>query len=57
MGVHTFSPCRETILNYHKNGTHCVEVAITRFGAIRVIRLLIAREREWVKDALAGWVS
>ncbi len=53
--VHTFSPCRETILNYHKNGTpYCVEVAITPIRSDSGDPLwLIARERE-VKDALAG---
>lgn len=46
--VHEFRPCRETILNYHKNGTpYWVEVAITPIldGEGQPI-WLVARERE-----------
>jgi PAS domain S-box-containing protein len=46
--VHEFSPCRETILNYHKNGTpYWVEVAITPILDDAGQPLwMIARERE-----------
>ncbi|GDX11165.1 hypothetical protein LBMAG57_29370 [Verrucomicrobiota bacterium] len=46
--VHEFRPCRETILNYHKNGTpYWVEVAITPILDDAGQPLwMIARERE-----------
>jgi len=52
--VHEYRPCRETILNYHKNGTpYWVEVSITPIvdeGGQPT--LLVARERE-IKDRAA----
>ena len=46
--VHSYRPCRETILNYHKNGTpYWVEVAITPILDDKGEPLfLVARERE-----------
>ena len=46
--VHAYRPCRETILNYHKNGTpYWVEVAITPIMDDKGEPLfLVARERE-----------
>ena len=46
--VHSYRPCRETILNYHKNGTpYWVEVAITPIMDDKGEPLfLVARERE-----------
>ena len=46
--VHAYRPCRETILNYHKNGTpYWVEVAITPILDEAGEPLwLVARERE-----------
>ena len=46
--VHECRPCRETILNYHKNGTpYWVEVAITPIlDATGQPLWLVARERE-----------
>ena len=46
--VHEYRPCKETILNYHKNGTpYCVEVAISPIldGEGQAL-WLVARERE-----------
>lgn len=46
--VHEYRPCRETILNYHKNGTpYWVEVAITPIlDDAGELLWLVARERE-----------
>ena len=53
--VHEYRPCRETILNYHKNGTpYWVEIAITPiFGDAGEPLWLVARERE-VTDRVAA---
>jgi PAS domain S-box-containing protein len=53
--VHEYRPCRETILNYHKNGTpYWVEVAITPiFDEAGEPLWLVARERE-LKDRVAA---
>jgi PAS domain S-box-containing protein len=53
--VHAHRPCRETILNYHKNGTpYWVDVSITpiRDDAGQTL-YLVARERE-LKDRAAA---
>ncbi|MEO6738892.1 MAG: PAS domain-containing protein [Chthoniobacteraceae bacterium] len=53
--VHEYRPCRETILNYHKNGTpYWVDVSITpiRDDAGNLL-WLIARENE-LKDRVAA---
>ena len=46
--VHEYRPCRETILNYHKNGApYWVEIAITPIlGEAGEPLWLVARERE-----------
>ena len=53
--VHEYRPCRETILNYHKNGTsYWVEIAITPiFDDAGQPIWLVARERE-VTDRVAA---
>ena len=53
--VHEYRPCREIILNYHKNGTpYWVEIAITPiFGDAGEPLWLVARERE-VADRVAA---
>ena len=53
--VHEYRPCRETILNYHKNGTpYWVEIAITPiFDEAGQPIWLVARERE-VTDRVAA---
>ena len=53
--VHEYRPCRETILNYHKNGTpYWVEVAITPIiDDAGELLWLFARERE-LTDRLAA---
>ncbi len=53
--VHAYRPCRETILNYHKNGTpYLVDVAITPiFDDAGQPLWLIARERELPHGAAA----
>ncbi len=53
--VHDYRPCRETILNYHKNGTpYWVEVAITPIMDDAGQPLwLVARERELTDLAAA----
>lgn len=53
--VHEYRPCRETILNYHKNGTsYWVEIAITPiFNDAGQPIWLVARERE-VTDRVAA---
>jgi len=52
--VHEYRPCRETILNYHKNGTpYWVEIFITPIlNEEGHPHFLIARERE-IKDRVA----
>ena len=53
--VHDYRPCREIILNYHKNGTpYWVEIDITPiFGETGKPLWLVARERE-VTDRVAA---
>ena len=53
--VHDYRPCREIILNYHKNGTpYWVEIDITPiFGEAGKPLWLVARERE-VTDRVAA---
>jgi PAS domain S-box-containing protein len=53
--VHACEPCRETILNYHKNGTpYWVEVAITPvFDDAGQPLWMIAREQELTSRAAA----
>ncbi len=53
--VHQYRPCRETILNYHKNGTpYWVEVAITPILDDAGQPLwLVARERELIDRVAA----
>ena len=53
--VHEYQPCRETILNYHKNGdSYWVEIAITPILDDAGEPLwLVARERELV-DRMAA---
>jgi len=53
--VHAYSPCRETIVNYHKNGTpYWVEIAITPILDDAGQPLyLVAREREFT-DRIAA---
>ena len=53
--VHEYQPCRETILNYHKNGdSYWVEIAITPIlGDAGEPLWLVARERELV-DRIAA---
>ena len=55
LAVREYRPCRETILNYHKNGTpYWVEVAITPIMDDAGQPLwLVARERELVDHAAA----
>jgi PAS domain S-box-containing protein len=55
VAVHERRPCRETILNYHKNGTpSLVEIAITPIvDAEGRPMLLAAREREIKEQAAA----
>jgi c-di-GMP-specific phosphodiesterase len=53
--VHDYRPCRETILNYHKNGTpYWVEVAITPIlDAAGEVLWMVARERELIDHVAA----
>lgn len=53
--VKEYQPCRETILNYHKNGDpYWVEIAITPiFDDVGKPQWLVARERE-VTDQVAA---
>jgi len=53
--VHEYRPCRETILNYHKNGTpYRVEIAITPiFDDAGAPLFLVARERQ-LTDLIAA---
>ncbi len=53
--VHDYRPCRETILNYHKNGTpYWVEVAISPVvDDAGELLWLVARERELVDRVAA----
>jgi PAS domain S-box-containing protein len=53
--VHQYQPCRETILNYHKNGTpYWVEVAITPILDDAGQPLwMVARERELIDHVAA----
>jgi methyl-accepting chemotaxis protein len=53
--VYEYRPCRETILNYHKNGTpYWADVAITPIlDDADQLLWLIARERE-VSDRVAA---
>ena len=53
--VHRYQPCRETILNYHKNGTpYWVEVAITPIlDDAGQLLWMVARERELIGHAAA----
>ena len=53
--VHQYQPCRETILNYHKNGTpYWVEVAITPILDEAGQPLwMVARERELIDHVAA----
>ncbi len=53
--VHQYRPCRETILNYHKNGTpYWVEVAITPILDDAGQPLwIVARERELIDHVAA----
>jgi PAS domain S-box-containing protein len=53
--VHEYRPCRETILNYHKNGTpYWVEVAITPIlDDAGELLWMVARERELVDHVAA----
>lgn len=55
LAVHEYQPCRETILNYHKNGTpYWVEIAITPIRDDSGQPLwLVAREREMTERAAA----
>lgn len=53
--VHDYRPCRETILNYHKNGTpYWVEVAITPIlDDAGELLWMVARERELIDHVAA----
>lgn len=53
--VHAYTPCRETIINYHKSGTpYWVEIAITPiFDDAGQPLYLVARERE-LTDRIAA---